>query len=379
LPDFDELLEFGGGGSALWGCQPPEFPATSNAINVFGADGENIWLCVWLASANPAKPLRVTASYLDGTPINLESKNLLFDKNRDSVLWEDSYLGGAINNWTQSGSVFFTLILSWPASLPSGAWRVMILQQDGIQISKDFEVSRTRGKAYISALGQRSDREIMSGSPWMGTHLLRPNSNNHVDIYGVGYPPNTPVYLLLYLKHKLVQKQVVLSDPSGNVSASFSGPFELDKPYSKTYLLYGITDPNMKLDGVDLLTCHDVVASKPGAACDYFEILPEVMPPLATATYHAPYTCPGAPPQRMVINWRGYVCTRRESVHLRVDHMSSADVLASLLPGTQFTVVDGPSCSGNWSWWKIQLDNGMTGWVSEGGDESDAYFICPLE
>jgi hypothetical protein len=48
-----------------------------------------------------------------------------------------------------------------------------------------------------------------------------------------------------------------------------------------------------------------------------------------------------------------------------------------LEPGTQFTIIGGPSCSDNWSWWNIRLDDGTTGWVSEGGDEIDPYFICP--
>jgi len=89
-------------------------------------------------------------------------------------------------------------------------------------------------------------------------------------------------------------------------------------------------------------------------------------------------SCPGAPPQRMTVNQRGYVCTKSDSVRLRVSPARSASTLVQIVPGTQFTVIGGPSCSDNWSWWNIQLDDGTTGWVSEGGDEVDPYFICPL-
>jgi hypothetical protein len=50
-----------------------------------------------------------------------------------------------------------------------------------------------------------------------------------------------------------------------------------------------------------------------------------------------------------------------------------------LEPNTYVTVVDGPVCADEWSWWRIRTDDGMEGWVSEGGDEVDPYFICPAE
>jgi hypothetical protein len=88
-------------------------------------------------------------------------------------------------------------------------------------------------------------------------------------------------------------------------------------------------------------------------------------------------SCPGAPPQQMTVNQRGYVCTRSDPVRLRTSPARSASALFQLEPGTQFTIIGGPSCSDNWSWWNIRLDDGTTGWVSEGGDEIDPYFICP--
>lgn len=90
-------------------------------------------------------------------------------------------------------------------------------------------------------------------------------------------------------------------------------------------------------------------------------------------------SCPGAPPQRMTVNQRGYVCTRSDAVRVRVSPARSANTLVQIQPGAQFTVIGGPSCSDNWSWWNIRLDDGTIGWVSEGGDEIDPYFICPVQ
>ena len=68
--------------------------------------------------------------------------------------------------------------------------------------------------------------------------------------------------------------------------------------------------------------------------------------------------CPGAPPQRMTVSGRGYVCTKSDSVKLRDYPSRSGSEITKLSPGTGFYVLDGPSCSDNWSWWKIQADDG---------------------
>lgn len=87
--------------------------------------------------------------------------------------------------------------------------------------------------------------------------------------------------------------------------------------------------------------------------------------------------CPGTPEQRMEINQRGFVCTKNDSVMVRRLPLSSSDIITRLPPGSEFLVIDGPSC-GTWSWWLIETDNGERGWMAEGGDQSDPYFICPL-
>ena len=91
-------------------------------------------------------------------------------------------------------------------------------------------------------------------------------------------------------------------------------------------------------------------------------------------------SCPDSLPQRFQIGDRGRVCTQKDSVRLRVRPGTDGAVRLFLAPDTTFLVVDGPECAGsNWSWWQIRLENGQVGWVAEGGDEEDVYFLCPLD
>jgi hypothetical protein len=41
-------------------------------------------------------------------------------------------------------------------------------------------------------------------------------------------------------------------------------------------------------------------------------------------------------------------------------------------------IMGGPACSDGALFWEIQGPGGLTGWVAEGGNSEDPYFICPL-
>lgn len=92
----------------------------------------------------------------------------------------------------------------------------------------------------------------------------------------------------------------------------------------------------------------------------------------------APITsCPGAPAQRLEVNEDAEVCTRKDRVFLRDSPNRSGGITDSLDPGTVVWVLDGPECANNWSWWKVRTPNGQIGWMAEGGDSKDSYFLCP--
>lgn len=89
-------------------------------------------------------------------------------------------------------------------------------------------------------------------------------------------------------------------------------------------------------------------------------------------------SCPGAPPQQVQVGARAEVCTAYDRLTVRAQPQRSSAEVTRLEPGAQVTVVDGPVCADNWSWWKVRTDLGAVGWVAEGGDEVDPYFICPV-
>ena len=89
--------------------------------------------------------------------------------------------------------------------------------------------------------------------------------------------------------------------------------------------------------------------------------------------------CPGAPNQRLIVNKMAYVCTSIDTVKLREGPGKDYSILKSLVPGAVLKVVGGPVCANNWSWWKVETESGYVGWMSEGGDNIDPYFLCPME
>jgi len=90
-------------------------------------------------------------------------------------------------------------------------------------------------------------------------------------------------------------------------------------------------------------------------------------------------TCQGAPPQRVKFCEKASVCTQSADLIVRKGPGLDSEQLTSIKPGTTFIIRDGPSCANNWSWWKVELDSGLEGWVAEGGDNIDPYFVCPVK
>ena len=90
-------------------------------------------------------------------------------------------------------------------------------------------------------------------------------------------------------------------------------------------------------------------------------------------------SCPGAPPQRVRVGESARVCTAYEQVMVRAQPRRDSAVLTRLRPGRYVPVINGPVCANAFSWWLVRTDSGTVGWVAEGGDEIDPYFLCPVE
>ena len=110
---------------------------------------------------------------------------------------------------------------------------------------------------------------------------------------------------------------------------------------------------------------------------------PRIDQPISTRKIRTPKTtptkspCPAAPEQHVQIGRRAYVCTQIDRLIVRSGPGQNYSEITRIVPGTYFRITDGPKCANDWSWWKIKTDDGIMGWVAEGGDNADPYFICP--
>lgn len=96
-----------------------------------------------------------------------------------------------------------------------------------------------------------------------------------------------------------------------------------------------------------------------------------------TRTPSASLSCPGAPPQRLEMNEDAIVCTETDRVFVRSGPGKGFQILYRIPPRTVVWILDGPTCADNWSWWQVELNDGTVGWMSEGGDSEDRYYLCP--
>jgi hypothetical protein len=123
-------------------------------------------------------------------------------------------------------------------------------------------------------------------------------------------------------------------------------------------------------------------------------------PSLPTSTFlptktDAPHlTCPGAEEQRVKVDEKATVCTKIDRLILRITPSLSGEEILRIYPDTVVKVVGGPKCSDNSSWWQVEVSKGTSvfyihqnqtdnlseavqGWVREGSDDKDPYFLCP--
>ena len=124
----------------------------------------------------------------------------------------------------------------------------------------------------------------------------------------------------------------------------------------------------------------EIDAYQPSQPLEAPTLLPTRTPPkskvVSTPTRKVS-SCPGAPKQRLETNEDAEVCTKKDNVFLRSGPGKSYSILTKVGPGTVVWVSDGPKCSDNWSWWKVELSNHTVGWMAEGGDNIDSYYLCP--
>ncbi|GAB5491067.1 MAG: hypothetical protein Phog2KO_12820 [Phototrophicaceae bacterium] len=97
------------------------------------------------------------------------------------------------------------------------------------------------------------------------------------------------------------------------------------------------------------------------------------IPPTVEVTQEV-ISCPSAPPVRLIIQERGRVTDNNETLNLREGPGISFDVLTALEPRDEFVVIDGPSCDGEFAWFRVRFETRF-GWLAEGDFED--YYVEP--
>lgn len=101
--------------------------------------------------------------------------------------------------------------------------------------------------------------------------------------------------------------------------------------------------------------------------------------PDATPTELQPITpispCPLAPMPRLIIQERAIVSEVDERpLNVREGPGTIFSTIAQLQPGDIFFVLDGPTCGGEYVWYRIVFGDDE-GWIAEGDDA--AYYVDP--
>lgn len=81
----------------------------------------------------------------------------------------------------------------------------------------------------------------------------------------------------------------------------------------------------------------------------------------------------GIAPQ-LVVGEKGVV-TAGSANNVRTEPSTSAELVFRMEAGTQFQILDGPSCGEGYNWWKVSTGN-QTGWTVEGN--AGGYFLVPV-
>jgi hypothetical protein len=376
MPAFEQVINFGGGGGGgrnpLGYCHNYELsnplpnPAIFGTSATISSDFTERMGELCFKGIKPNLPFSVRIVSPDGL-ITL-SGNFYADANKLYLAGSPNAIGEitSLEKRAPLGSVG----IYWPVGLPFGQWQIYA-QGEGLQAQGFFEAPIEDGEFGINRFQEIGVVELNAQFnilPGDSPHNVKTSGNGDLSISGAGFIPKELIYIILYESTitgnekawKLMYKTQTNADDNGLLATSIPGPFW----GGEEYLLISVSGSSSLVES----NTNSLNRSDRNIGYENFYVIPQV-------------SCPGAPAQRMVVGNNGNVCTKSDAVLVRDAPMRSANTLLELDPGASFRVVGGPSCADNWSWWKIQIDGKpiIEGWVSEGGDQTDPYFICPLK
>lgn len=106
--------------------------------------------------------------------------------------------------------------------------------------------------------------------------------------------------------------------------------------------------------------------------------LSTIQPPPPTQVRPQLISCPDAVlPSRLAPGMRGVVLEEdRRDVNVRSGPGRNFPIIARIIPGETFEVIDGPSCTDRLAWFNIRYGGGvLEGWIAEGDEH---YFVGPI-
>jgi uncharacterized protein YgiM (DUF1202 family) len=102
--------------------------------------------------------------------------------------------------------------------------------------------------------------------------------------------------------------------------------------------------------------------------------------PTASQTVARIQDCPNSPPIQLIIQERARVTDNNDTLNLRRGPGTNYEVVIRMNPGDIFTVLDGPACAGEYTWFRVRYRRAGSsifyeGWIAEGDFES--YYAEP--
>ena len=85
--------------------------------------------------------------------------------------------------------------------------------------------------------------------------------------------------------------------------------------------------------------------------------------------------CPSAPASRLHPGMTAVVAPGLWGLNLRALPAVSTGVRAQIGAGQRMTILDGPACNGRYHWFRVELPNGVSGWLAEGTWQE--YYLVP--
>jgi hypothetical protein len=87
--------------------------------------------------------------------------------------------------------------------------------------------------------------------------------------------------------------------------------------------------------------------------------------------------CSLSPAQQIQPNTSAIARTSGDTVNIWEKTSKASSPMYSLSRGDRVDIIGGPICAEHYRWWQVQAVSGLQGWVREGSDQKDTYFICP--